>query len=191
MFHKPVKSGLNDLAAFAGAFVQAALRFLIPVEGSIEFVVKEVSFLAMMSRGAIRQTIDRARKRINFLISSIALTSLLVGSVGAMKIRLVTVVERAHALVAGVAVGARPRDMLLQLPIESDTVCLPGGTLGICLALPRGLASNQGSCVLQPVFPSHSIVASFDLSTIAEIISGIASAYPTADLDPIEALVRE
>jgi macrolide transport system ATP-binding/permease protein len=188
MFHKPMKSGLIGLTAFASSFMQAVLRFLVPVEGSIEFVVESVGFSVMMSKGSICQTIERATQRINLPISSIALTSLLVGGVVVMKIMLMTVVERTHAIGIGIAGGARRRGIF---PIESGTACLLGGTLGICLTVPPGLDLDRITRVLQTVVPSNLTIASFDVSTIEEIISGIVPAAATVGLDPIEALVRE
>jgi len=187
MFHKPKKSVLIGLAAFMGSCVQAALNFLIPVEGSIEVFCQEVDFLVMMSRDSSRQTINRAMRMINLMLSSIALTSLLAGGFGVMKIMLWTVVERAIAMGIGMAVGACRRDRLLRFLVEAGTVCPLGDTPGICTALPLGMAFDQSECALQTISSSRSNNASFGLSAF----TGIVPARPKAGLDTLEALEPE
>jgi len=65
------------------------------------------------------------------LLGSIAGISLVVGGIGIMNIMLVSVTARTREIGIRKAVGARRRDILSQFLVESVTVCLAGGAIGI------------------------------------------------------------
>src|SRR6201999_2114686 len=62
---------------------------------------------------------------------AIALISLVVGGIVIMNIMLVSVTERTREIGIRKALGARPRDILMQFLIESGTMALVGGVFGV------------------------------------------------------------
>ncbi len=62
---------------------------------------------------------------------AIALISLVVGGIVIMNIMLVSVTERTREIGIRKALGARPKDILMQFLIESGTMALVGGAFGV------------------------------------------------------------
>lgn len=118
------------------------------------------------------------------IISSIAL---LVGGIVVMNIMLVAVTERTKEIGIRMAVGARPKDILVQFLIESATLSTIGGVIGILLGFILARIVTAVSSMPSSVEPS-SIAAAILVSASVGIFFGIYPANKAAKLDPIEAL---
>lgn len=85
-------------------------------------------------------TFEETSKTFTYLLAGIAAVSLVVGGIGIMNIMLVSVTERTREIGIRKAVGAKRRDILSQFLIESLTLALTGGFLGVVTGIVGSLA---------------------------------------------------
>ena len=121
---------------------------------------------------------------------AIASISLLVGGIVVMNIMLVSVTERTREIGIRKATGARRVDILRQFLVESATLSMVGGIVGVVLAI----AIATGASALTGL-PSSiewwAIVLGIVVSTGVGLFFGIWPAIKAARSDPIEALRYE
>ncbi|MDQ3814531.1 MAG: ABC transporter permease [Armatimonadota bacterium] len=161
--------------------LKAALRKshrLLP-DADDDFIVR--------TQAEFMQTQEQAGQAFTFLLTGIAAVALLVGGIGIMNIMLVSVTERTREIGIRKAVGAKNKNILFQFLIESMTLSIVGGLIGIASGF---LCSNLiGSWLGWPTVISPLWVAiAFVSSATIGIFFGIYPAYKAAQLDPIEAL---
>jgi putative ABC transport system permease protein len=145
---------------------------------------------SIIDRREFLETQQEAQQTFTILLASIAGVSLLVGGIGIMNIMLVSVTERTREIGIRMALGATRFTVLLQFLVESVTLCLLGGVLGILLG--SGAASTLSRVAGWEVFVSPaSIVLAFAFSVGVGLFFGIWPARRAARLDPIEALRYE
>jgi putative ABC transport system permease protein len=129
-------------------------------------------------------------KSFGAVAGAIALISLIVGGIVIMNIMLVSVTERTHEIGIRKALGARPKDIMMQFLIESGTMALVGGVFGVI----GGIAVAQVITILVG-FPSSialwSVLAGLVMATSTGIFFGVYPARKAARLDPIVALRAE
>ena len=124
------------------------------------------------------------------VVVAIAGISLVIGGIVIMNIMLVSVTERTREIGVRKALGARRKDILLQFLIESATMSLAGGVIGVVSGI-----SLAKIMTLAISFPSEvevwSILISLFVSTAVGLFFGVYPAYKASELDPIAALRAE
>ena len=130
---------------------------------------------------------EEGTKTMTTLLASIAAVSLLVGGIGIMNIMLVSVTERTREIGVRMAVGAKPRHILAQFLVESLTLSLLGGLLGVALGslAAQQLSSRFGWTMLIRV---DVIVVAVGFSALVGVVFGLYPAHKASRLDPIQAL---
>lgn len=129
----------------------------------------------------------KQRSTFTYLLGMIGSISLLVGGIGVMNIMLVSVIERRREIGIRLAIGARRGDIRYMFLIESITLTLFGGLMGVILGVTisviLALAAGWGFTffILPPVL-------GFVVSVIVGMISGFYPAFRASKLDPIETL---
>jgi len=120
----------------------------------------------------------------------IASLALLTGGVGIMNIMYVTVTERTREIGIRMAIGAKKRDILWQFLIETITISVIGGLVGILAGIGLGKLISVASHLPFAV-AAWSVLTAFFVSAGVGIVFGILPARKAANMNPVEALRYE
>lgn len=132
----------------------------------------------------------RVKRILMIAFPGLVSIALVVGGIVIMNIMLVSVVERTREIGIRKAIGARRRDILLQVVVESATLSGLGAGIGILIGL--GLAQVVKSVTPLPAaIAPHWIVAAALLGIGVGVVAGIYPASRAARLDPVVALRQE
>ncbi len=130
---------------------------------------------------------NRTQRTFNWVLGSIAAVSLLVGGIGMMNMMLLTLSLRTREIGIRRAVGARPRDILIQFLIEILFLTWVGAFLGILFG---GLFSLVISLLAgwKTVMTLWSLLLAFSMASLVGLSAGLYPAWQAAKKDPIEAI---
>ncbi|MGB8261225.1 MAG: FtsX-like permease family protein, partial [Terracidiphilus sp.] len=124
------------------------------------------------------------------VVIGIASISLVVGGIVIMNIMLVSVTERTREIGVRKALGARQRDVLLQFLIESATMAMVGGVIGVLSGV-----TVAKLITLIVGFPTNvsfwSVILGLTMATVTGVFFGVYPASKAAKLDPVVALRAE
>jgi putative ABC transport system permease protein len=127
---------------------------------------------------------------LGLLTTGLAALALLVGGAGILALMLMSVKERTGEIGLRMAVGATPRDILVQFLLEATTLSLAGWILGLGVgalgALVLALATSWKVGV-----PAGALLSSFGMALAIGLGFGALPAGKASLIPPIEALVAE
>ena len=138
----------------------------------------------------IQAALSSTTQTFSVLLGCVAAISLVVGGIGIMNIMLVSVKERTREIGLRKAIGATPRDILMQFLVEAIVITFLGGLVGIVLA---ALISWVIAAIAhwKMIITLGSLILAFFCSASVGIIFGLWPAKQAAALDPIRALRYE
>ena len=133
------------------------------------------------------EQVSKITETMSLLLAAVAAISLLVGGIGIMNIMIVTVTERKTEIGIRKALGASPYAICRQFLVESASITLLGGTLGVILGILICFAVQYIKGQPFAVQISACLV-SFVFSVLVGVIFGLSPAMGASRLDPVEAL---
>jgi putative ABC transport system permease protein len=155
----------------------------LPPEKKDDFSINE--------QQALKSTLDPIKNSIAIAGLFITGLSLFVGAIGIMNITFVSVKERTREIGTRKALGARRRTILLQFLIESTSLCLLGGFIGLGFAYAMCTGIGQAFPSFPIQFSLGLVLVSMAVSTLTGLFSGFAPAWSASRLDPVAALRYE
>lgn len=149
-----------------------------------EYAVRVTSMQSMMDQ------MSEITNTMSMMLSAIAAISLLVGGIGIMNIMIVTVTERKQEIGIRKALGASPADIRQQFLVESASITLIGGIIGVL----AGIIVSLGVEWVQKqafIINLNACWVAFLFSVFVGIFFGLNPASRAAKLDPVVALSGE
>jgi putative ABC transport system permease protein len=205
----PLQTGYSRL--FGGQAVRSGKRLLSGISLSaiqadqVDSLVTKVSYTLrkqhnltltdnlgfnVSSQSQMLSTLSGVSSTLTALLGAIAAISLLVGGIGIMNIMLVSVRERTREIGLRKAVGARRNVILFQFLVETLTLSVVGGLIGVLLGWTiASVVSASGLITAQVTI--NNVLLAFGSAALIGLFFGIYPAYQAAGLRPIEALRYE
>lgn len=137
---------------------------------------------------------QEARTQLLFTIMMIVIASLslVVGGIGIMNIMLASVTERIREIGVRRAMGATRRHIVAQFIVETTTLSVIGGMLGVVFGLVlSGIAAilaTRFTWIETPIPVAWSMIVGFCAAVIVGLLAGLYPAIRAAWQDPIVAL---
>lgn len=179
----------KDTEKLSLADVEERVRVAIRIQRKTVGTDKEddFSFVTAKSVQAFSASLTGIVGTIVFPLTGI---SLFVGGIVVMNMMLSSVTERTREIGIRMAVGARRRDILIQFLIETTTLTVIGGVIGVMFA--AGIIWLLAWATKLPLsLPIWAVMAAIGVSCAVGIVFGVVPARQAAALDPIEALRSE
>jgi putative ABC transport system permease protein len=142
------------------------------------------------------EEMDNAYMELEYMTSSIdkfvkiiTLVSLFVGGIGVMNIMYMSVVERQKEIGIRRAIGAKPRNIMIQFLIESTFITIVGGILGMIVGtILVGYISNK--LPFKAILSLKGFIYAVGTSILTGVIFGMIPAFKASKLDPIKAIQK-
>lgn len=163
------------------------------VADDIEEYLDEIAgsdYYRIFSPATIKEMADSVMSTFSMFLAAIAAISLVVGGIGIMNIMLVSVVERTGEIGIRKALGATPEAIRSQFLVESVTLSLSGGLLGLVIGTVLSMAAVNIAGWPLYISPG-AILVSLAFSLAIGIFFGWYPAAKAARLEPMEALQRD
>ncbi|HSP90671.1 MAG TPA: ABC transporter permease [Vicinamibacterales bacterium] len=151
---------------------------------------KQKDNFGMLTSDSLLAIYHQATNGIFAVLVGVVALSLLVGGIVIMNIMLMVVTERTFEIGLRKALGAKRRDIMLQVLAESVTLSVAGGIVGTSLGFLLAWVISSLSPLPASVQP-WSVALGIGITAVVGVVFGVYPAMRAARLDPIEALRRD
>ena len=153
-------------------------------------VYGNVSQLEEAAFTEMANSLRQAARTFTYLLSCAAAVCLLVGGIGIMNIMLVSVSSRTREIGLRIALGATVWDVLTQFLVESLTLAMLGGLLGLAIGFLALYAADGWLGWAIAFSPAMFFVAALSSALVGSVF-GFVPARRAALLDPVLSLRSE
>ena len=151
---------------------------------------KQRDNFGLFTSDSILEIYHQATSGIFAVLVGVVALSLVVGGIVIMNIMLMVVTERTFEIGLRKALGAKRRDIMLQVLAESVTLSVAGGVIGTSLGFLVAWVISQLS-PLPAAVQLWSVTVGIGITVIVGLCFGVYPAMRASRLDPIEALRKE
>jgi hypothetical protein len=141
------------------------------------------------TREDLLQRFEATQRSYVFSLGGVALIGLIVGGIGIMNVMLASINERVREIGVRRALGAKRRDILVQILAETITLALAGGVIGMIASI--GLIKLLQKVVVEanrPELSPAALAIGIVFSGLVGIVAGFYPAIRASRLSPVEAL---
>jgi putative ABC transport system permease protein len=129
----------------------------------------------------------KTARSLSLLTTGLSAVALAVGGAGVLALMLISVRERTAEIGLRMAVGATPRDILLQFLGEAALLAFAGGAAGVVLGT-AGALTVAAATGWKVAVPAAAVAASLATALATGLVSGAVPAWLASRVPPIEAL---
>jgi putative ABC transport system permease protein len=187
------KQTVNDIITSVkttGAMDTVAAEATYVLRHSHDLKPSDSADFTIQNQTDILNTLNSVTQTLTIFLGAIAGISLLVGGIGIMNIMLVSVTERTREIGLRKAVGATRNQILMQFLIETVTLSLLGGLIGILLGVTIATIFKTTGLIAS-VITLNSILLAFSFALAIGVFFGLYPAFRAANLHPMDALRYE
>ena len=156
-----------------------------------KFDLKDKQALMILYTEELFSVVDNLFRGVNFLILLIGLGTILAGAIGVSNIMMVTVKERTTEIGIRRAIGATPKDILVQIIMEGIILTTIAGMAGIVFSV--FILNAMDILIPDTEFQISfwTAVLSALLLTVMGVLAGLAPAFRAMDIKPVDAMRDE